>query len=112
MRTYPIPGNYRPNMAEQEFLNQFYRLRYLQLPSIYNMNMAVYSTKKHLWDTLRPDFKIVHFTIRKPFMSNGKHTRGYEGVYQLYNEVYQDFLEHTNISLIRTSCHIIFEEIG
>ena len=61
-------------MAEQEFLNQFYRLRYLQLPTIYNMNMAVYSSKKYLWNTLRPDFKIVHFTIRKPFMLNRTNT--------------------------------------
>ncbi len=99
MRTYPIPGNYHPSMAEQEFLNQFYRHRYLQLPTIYNMNMAVYSSKQTLWNTLRSDFKIVHFTIQKPFMSNKKYSwMRYQGVYQLYNEVYQDFLEHANIS--------------
>jgi lipopolysaccharide biosynthesis glycosyltransferase len=106
MRTYRIPGNYRTAMAEQEFLNQFYRLRYLQLPTIYNMNMAVYSSQKYLWDTLKPDFKIVHFTIRKPFMSTGKNTQGYKGVYELYDEVYKDFLQNTNISFIQTSCHI------
>ena len=53
MCTYPIPGNYQPTMAEQEFLNQFYPLRYLQLPTIYNMNMAVYSSKKYLWEKLK-----------------------------------------------------------
>jgi len=107
MRTYTIPGNYRTTMAEQEFLNQFFRLRYLQLPIIYNMNMAVYSSKQYLWNTLRSDFKIIHFTIRKPFMVNEKSTRGYRGVYELYDEVYNDFLENANVSSIRTSCHII-----
>jgi lipopolysaccharide biosynthesis glycosyltransferase len=107
IRTYTIPGNYHPKMAEQEFLNQFYRHRYLQLPTIYNMNMAVYPSKKYLWEKLRPDFKIVHFTIRKPFMSNGKNTEEYKGVYDLYDEVYKDFIQNTNISLIRTFCHMI-----
>ena len=107
IRTYTIPGNYRATMAEQEFLNQFFRLRYLQLPTVYNMNMAVYSSKQHLWETLRPDFKIVHFTIRKPFMSDGKSTRGYKGVYELYNEIYEDFLQNANISLIQRFCHTI-----
>ncbi|CAF4597564.1 unnamed protein product [Rotaria sp. Silwood1] len=107
MRTYIIPGNYRTVMAEQEFLNQFFRLRYLQLPTVYNMNMAVYSSKQYLWETLRPDFKIVHFTIRKPFMSDGKSTRGYKGVYDLYDEVYTDFLKNPKVSLLRTSCYLI-----
>ncbi|CAF1444273.1 unnamed protein product [Rotaria sp. Silwood1] len=107
MRTYIIPGNYRTVMAEQEFLNQFFRLRYLQLPTVYNMNMAVYSSKQYLWETLRPDFKIVHFTIRKPFMSDGKSTRGYKGVYDLYDEVYTDFLKNPKVSLLRTSCSLI-----
>ncbi|CAF4788451.1 unnamed protein product, partial [Rotaria sp. Silwood2] len=33
IRTYTIPGNYLPQFAEQEFLNQFFRFRYLQLPT-------------------------------------------------------------------------------
>ncbi|CAF2799444.1 unnamed protein product [Rotaria sp. Silwood2] len=107
IRTYTIPGNYRTVMAEQEFLNQFFRLRYLQLPTVYNMNMAVYSSKQYLWETLKPDFKVVHFTIRKPFMSNGKSTQGYKGVYKLYDEVYKDFLNNINVSLLRTSCYMI-----
>jgi lipopolysaccharide biosynthesis glycosyltransferase len=107
IRTYTIPGNYHPTMAEQEFLNQFFRLRYLQLPTIYNMNMAVYSTKQYLWETLKSDFKIVHFTIRKPFMLNGKNRHGYKDVYKLYDEIYEDFLHNTNIDLIETLCHII-----
>ena len=94
-------------MAEQEFLNQFFRLRYLQLPPIYNMNMAVYSTKEYLWNTLKSDFKIVHFTIEKPFMLNRKTRYGYRDVYKLYDEIYEDFLRSTNVYLIQTSCHII-----
>ncbi|CAF1341287.1 unnamed protein product [Rotaria sp. Silwood1] len=107
IRTYTIPGNYHPHYAEQEFLNQFFRLRYLQLPTTYNMNMAIYSRNQYLWETLKPDFKIVHFTQRKPFLSNGKSTRGYEGVYELYYEVYNDFLRNANVSLLRTTCYMI-----
>lgn len=106
MRTYRIPGNYLPAMAEQEFLNQFFRLRYLELPTTYNMNMALYSSKPDLWEVLRPNFKVVHFTIRKPFMPNGKSTKGYEGVYALYNEIFKDFLMNPNVPFIRTSCSI------
>ncbi|CAF5054549.1 unnamed protein product [Rotaria sp. Silwood1] len=71
------------------------------------MNMAIYSRNQYLWETLKPDFKIVHFTQRKPFLSNGKSTRGYEGVYELYYEVYNDFLRNANVSLLRTSCYMI-----
>ncbi|CAF3121099.1 unnamed protein product [Rotaria sp. Silwood2] len=107
IRTYTIPGNYLPQFAEQEFLNQFFRFRYLQLPTTYNMNMAIYPINQYLWETLKPDFKIVHFTQRKPFLSNEKSTQRFKGVYELYYEVYNDFLKNANVSLLRTSCYMI-----
>ncbi|CAF0879724.1 unnamed protein product [Didymodactylos carnosus] len=104
MRVYNIPDNYNPIMAEQEFLNQYFRLRYLELPTIYNMNMAVYSSYKNLWYKLRPDFKVVHYTIFKPFL--GKYQRGYDGPYELYKEIWQDFTSHVDINRIKTKWNL------
>ena len=56
-------------MAEQAFVNAFFRLRYLQLPMIYNVNVAMYSAYPDLWKRLQRDFKIVHFTVVKPFLN-------------------------------------------
>ena len=72
MRTMHIEGNYEPTMAEQAFLNAFFQLRYLQLPVIYNVNLDMYSGYPKLWLKLEQDFKVIHFTLVKPFVDPSK----------------------------------------
>ena len=94
--TMRVPGNYHPTMAEQAFLNAFFQLRYLQLPVIYNVNVAMYSTYPDLWERLGRDFKIVHFTLAKLFLNQSN--SAYEVPLQLYKEVANDY---TNSSVAR-----------
>lgn len=104
MRTSRIAGNYDPVMAEQAFLNAFYQLRYLQLPLIYNVNLALYSGYPDLWRILSKDFKIVHFTLVKPFLNQNGST--YEEPVQLYLKVWNTYRESTQFETIRLQCNL------
>jgi inositol phosphorylceramide glucuronosyltransferase 1 len=102
MRTMSVPGNYHPTMAEQAFLNAFFQLRYLQLPVIYNVNMAMYSAYPDLWKRLERDFKIVHFTVIKPFLKQSNSAYGIP--LQLYREVANEYMNSSVARQIKIQC--------
>jgi glycogenin glucosyltransferase len=104
MRTFEIAGNYDPLMAEQAFLNAFYQLRYLQLPLIYNVNLALYSGYPDLWEALKKDFKIVHFTLSKPFLNQS--VPAYEQPIQLYLEVWNTYRKSAQFEEIKFQCRL------
>lgn len=102
MRTMGLPGNYDPTMAEQAFLNAFFQLRYLQLPVIYNVNLAMYSAYPDLWNRLQSDFKIVHFTLVKPFLKQSN--AAYDVPVKLYRDVLDEYVKSTVAHQIKQIC--------
>jgi len=59
---------YDPNMSEQAFLSWIYHTKMLVLPTIYNMNLAIWTQQRQLWIDLEPYARIVHYTMIKPFL--------------------------------------------
>ena len=102
IRTMSLEGNYDPTMAEQAFLNAFFQLRYLQLPMIYNVNLAMYSVYPDLWKRLQPDFKIVHFTLVKPFLKQSN--KAYDLPLQLYRNTWNQYTNSTVAYQVKTQC--------
>lgn len=102
IRTMSLPGNYEPTMAEQAFLNAFFQLRYLQLPLIYNVNLAMYSAYPDLWKQLQSDFKIVHFTLVKPFLNQSD--EAYEFPLQLYHRAWHEYRKSEWASQVESIC--------
>jgi len=94
------PGNYDVLFAEQSFLNEYYRFRYISLPQTYNMNVAIYQKYPKLWEILRPEFKVIHYTLAKPFKTQkpGPYSGTFE-YYKNFTEPYRD-----NVKEIKQSC--------
>lgn len=104
IRLYRMPHLYDAEFAEQELLNQFFRLRYLQLPPVYNTNIALYLRYPKIWKVLKPDFKVVHFTKYKPFLK--RNTWSYNEPDQLYRKMWETIT--VNISEISKKYNIDF----
>ena len=41
----------------------------LKLPYAYNANLAIKARSRALWDGIRQDIRVVHYTLVKPFIS-------------------------------------------
>ncbi|CAF1049637.1 unnamed protein product [Adineta ricciae] len=102
IRTMSLPNNYHPTMAEQAFLNAFFQLRYLQLPLIYNVNLAMYSSYSDLWQRMQRDFRVVHFTLVKPFLKQSNNA--YDVPLKLYQEVLNEYLKTKIPDQLKTKC--------
>lgn len=59
---------YPPSEAEQAFLNVFYSASALRLPYAYNANLAIKTRSATMWESLKKEMRIVHFTLVKPFL--------------------------------------------
>ncbi|RHZ65102.1 hypothetical protein Glove_319g13 [Diversispora epigaea] len=101
MRTHNISA-YEKGYAEQGFLNEFYRYRYLRLPETYNINISLMKTTPHLWKVLLPNMNVVHYTCRKPFLRSdpGIYAEPYEFWIKLYNEMDKDL----NLEKLESEC--------
>ena len=60
-------ANFPLTMAEQAFLNLYFAGNGLRLPYIYNGNLAIKSRSPVLWEAMKPEIRIVHYTLTKPF---------------------------------------------
>lgn len=94
------PGNYDALFAEQSFLNEYYRFRYISLPQTYNMNLAIYSKYPELWKILQPEFKVIHYTLMKPFLTDKPGP--YLGPYEFYKNLIKPFED--TVEKIKLSC--------
>ncbi|EMD32927.1 glycosyltransferase family 8 protein [Gelatoporia subvermispora B] len=61
-------ARYRPEDAEQSFLNHFYGPQTVRLPYAYNANLAIKRRKPEMWADLKKEARIVHYTMVKPFL--------------------------------------------
>jgi glycogenin glucosyltransferase len=58
--------------AEQAFLNVYFGADAVRLPYVYNANLAIVERSPALWDAMRDEMRIVHYTLPKPFPGVGK----------------------------------------
>ncbi|KAK7039810.1 glycosyltransferase family 8 protein [Favolaschia claudopus] len=65
-------AQYPLKQAEQAFLNLYFGGTALRLPYIYNANLAIKTRSPALWDRLAPEMRIVHYTMTKPFILDGR----------------------------------------
>ncbi|EDR05163.1 glycosyltransferase family 8 protein [Laccaria bicolor S238N-H82] len=67
MREKIETARFPPVEAEQSFLNHYYGAKGVRLPYAYNMNLAIKKRSLELWENLKEEGKIVHYTLFKPF---------------------------------------------
>jgi len=65
-------ARFNPQEAEQAFLNVYFGADAVRLPYMYNANLAIRERSPALWDALRDEVRIVHYTVPKPFPKDGK----------------------------------------
>ncbi|KAI0629422.1 nucleotide-diphospho-sugar transferase [Trametes polyzona] len=74
-------AHYPAEQAEQAFLNHYFGAEVLRLPYAYNANLAIKKRTPALWDGLREEMRVMHYTMAKPFLQGD------------YDEVPMDKLE-------------------
>lgn len=65
-------ARFSPLEAEQAFLNVYFGADAVRLPYAYNANLAIRERSPALWDALRDEMRVVHYTLPKPFPKDGK----------------------------------------
>lgn len=65
-------ARYPPGEAEQAFLNLYFGADVVRLPYLYNANLAIRERSPSLWEAMRDEMRIVHYTFPKPFPMYGK----------------------------------------
>ncbi|KAH9030443.1 glycosyltransferase family 8 protein [Lactarius pseudohatsudake] len=72
MRARIADARFDPYEAEQAFLNVYFGADAVRLPYAYNVNLAIRERSPALWDAMRDEMRIVHYTLPKPFPTEGK----------------------------------------
>ncbi|KAH8981672.1 glycosyltransferase family 8 protein [Lactarius akahatsu] len=72
MRARIADARFNPREADQAFLNVYFGADAVRLPYVYNGNLAIRERSPALWDALREELRIVHYTLPKPFPKDGK----------------------------------------
>ncbi|KAL1919202.1 uncharacterized protein VTP21DRAFT_2584 [Calcarisporiella thermophila] len=96
MRLYKLTDNYNAYWAEQGFLNEYFRFRYIHLPEQYNFNVAFWERQKLAWERFESEMKVIHYTgTIKPFkITSQSMAHKYKEVFKPWDEMYND-LERT-----------------
>ncbi|PSR72718.1 hypothetical protein PHLCEN_2v11413 [Hermanssonia centrifuga] len=63
-------ARFPPEYAEQAFLNQFFAPSAVRLPYVYNGNLAYKKRAPKLWEDIRGELRVIHYTIEKPFLGS------------------------------------------
>eukprot|EP00419_Tripos_fusus_P030088 CAMPEP_0172699506 /NCGR_PEP_ID=MMETSP1074-20121228/30225_1 /TAXON_ID=2916 /ORGANISM="Ceratium fusus, Strain PA161109" /LENGTH=850 /DNA_ID=CAMNT_0013520721 /DNA_START=72 /DNA_END=2624 /DNA_ORIENTATION=- len=58
---------YRVDMAEQGFLSSYFHEHWVEIPSEYNANLAIFGQDRQRWDAMWPRMKAIHYTMEKPW---------------------------------------------
>ena len=65
-------ANYWRHEAEQAFLNTFYAKDVVKLPYAYNANLAIKARNAKVWEGIKKDIRVIHYTMVKPFTRDNK----------------------------------------
>ncbi|CAL1711420.1 unnamed protein product [Somion occarium] len=61
-------ARFPPVDAEQSFLNHYFGIEAVRLPYAYNANLAIKRRTPEVWQGGWDEFRVVHFTLVKPFL--------------------------------------------
>lgn len=65
-----IPAaRFPPAAAEQAFLNQYFATDAVRLPYAYNGNLAIKKRSPQVWEGIRREMRVLHYTLAKPFLT-------------------------------------------
>ncbi len=65
-------AKYWRHEAEQALLNTFYAKDVVRLPYAYNANLAIKARSPRMWEGIKHDIRIIHYTMVKPFTRDNK----------------------------------------
>jgi len=71
MRARIADARFPPAEAEQAFLNVYFGADAVRLPYLYNANLAIRERSPALWQAMRDEIRVVHYTDPKPFPIEG-----------------------------------------
>ncbi|KAK7462725.1 hypothetical protein VKT23_007312 [Stygiomarasmius scandens] len=60
-------ANYPLEQAEQAFLNLYFGAKALRLPYVYNANIVVKERSEEMWEELKEEMRVIHYSVIKPF---------------------------------------------
>lgn len=60
-------AHFNLEQAEQAFLNVYFAPKTTRLPYIYNGNLAIKQINPSVWESIKNEMKVVHYTVLKPF---------------------------------------------
>ena len=66
-------------------------------------NISIMNLYPHLWKVLLKDMKVVHYTLRKPFIEPKPGI--FKEPYDLWNKLYQEMNAKINLKKIEKLCH-------
>ncbi|KAG6830988.1 hypothetical protein H0H92_013460 [Tricholoma furcatifolium] len=70
MKSVLEQARYPLQQAEQAFLNVFFAGSAVRLPYAYNANLAIKKISPALWEGMKDEIRIVHYTLVKPFVDD------------------------------------------
>ena len=73
--------------ADQDFLNEFYRNKWICLPSIYNSLKTFSITHPNIWDLTK--IKVIHYILAKPWDKLNQNNQPYENINHLWWEAHE-----------------------
>ena len=65
-------ARYWRHEAEQALLNTFYAKDVVRLPYAYNANLAIKARSPSMWEGIKRDIRVIHYTMVKPFTRDNK----------------------------------------
>ena len=65
-------ARYWRHEAEQALLNTFYAKDVVRLPYVYNANLAIKARSPGMWEGIKRDIRVIHYTMVKPFTRDNK----------------------------------------
>lgn len=65
-------AEYPLQQAEQAFLNLYYGAKAVRLPYAYNANLGIKTRSPTLYEELKREMRIVHYTMVKPFLDDAR----------------------------------------
>ncbi|KAI9065460.1 glycosyltransferase family 8 protein [Trametes sanguinea] len=58
--------------AEQALLNAFFAAEVVKLPYAYNANLAIKAYSRTVWEGIKHEIRVIHYTMVKPFTRDNK----------------------------------------
>jgi hypothetical protein len=75
----------RSDPSDQGFLNEYYKDKWNRLSPIYNATRRVYMSARKIWEEMKDDIRVIHYTLEEPWK---KPVKGCEEIEKLWWDCY------------------------